>query len=182
MNWLHDLSYLFGGAFLANAVPHFVSGTLALNLSEPVRQAARRRSFLFDREMRSGDLRTSCSPIFSSSVSAPSMSHRADHVIAAGVGVLLIGVMSARTVRAFPRRQFAHWSHDGMSQGHVLARCAFTISWLWAGASFVSNVGSWMQRTAQDWLVLTERLPTTMRRRSASSWRCNSRRRFCFCL
>ncbi len=26
MNWLHDLSYFFGGAFLANAVPHFVSG------------------------------------------------------------------------------------------------------------------------------------------------------------
>ncbi|QAY94553.1 MFS transporter [Methylovirgula ligni] len=26
---------------------------------------------------------------------------------------------------------------------------------LWAGASLVSNVGSWMQRTAQDWLVLT---------------------------
>ena len=27
---------------------------------------------------------------------------------------------------------------------------------LWAGGSLVSNVGSWMQRTAQDWLVLTE--------------------------
>jgi MFS family permease len=27
---------------------------------------------------------------------------------------------------------------------------------LWAGGSLVSNVGSWMQRIAQDWLVLTE--------------------------
>ncbi len=27
---------------------------------------------------------------------------------------------------------------------------------LWAGGSLVSNVGTWMQRTAQDWLVLTE--------------------------
>jgi len=26
VNWLHDLSYFFGGLFLANAVPHFVSG------------------------------------------------------------------------------------------------------------------------------------------------------------
>jgi MFS family permease len=26
---------------------------------------------------------------------------------------------------------------------------------LWAGGAFVSNVGTWMQRTAQDWLVLT---------------------------
>lgn len=27
---------------------------------------------------------------------------------------------------------------------------------LWAGGSFVSNTGTWMQRTAQDWLVLTQ--------------------------
>ncbi len=26
MNWLHLVSYFFGGIFLANAVPHFVSG------------------------------------------------------------------------------------------------------------------------------------------------------------
>lgn len=27
---------------------------------------------------------------------------------------------------------------------------------LWASGSFVSNMGTWMQRTAQDWLVLTQ--------------------------
>ena len=27
---------------------------------------------------------------------------------------------------------------------------------LWAGGAIVSNVGTWMQRTAQDWVVLTE--------------------------
>ena len=27
---------------------------------------------------------------------------------------------------------------------------------LWAGGAFVSNVGTWMQRTAQDWIVLTQ--------------------------
>lgn len=27
---------------------------------------------------------------------------------------------------------------------------------VWAGGAIVSNVGTWMQRTAQDWLVLTE--------------------------
>jgi MFS family permease len=27
---------------------------------------------------------------------------------------------------------------------------------LWAGGAIVSNVGTWMQRTAQDWIVLTE--------------------------
>ena len=27
---------------------------------------------------------------------------------------------------------------------------------IWAGGAFVSNIGTWVQRTAQDWLVLTE--------------------------
>ena len=27
---------------------------------------------------------------------------------------------------------------------------------VWAGGAIVSNVGTWMQRTAQDWLVLTQ--------------------------
>ena len=27
---------------------------------------------------------------------------------------------------------------------------------VWAAGGLVSNVGTWMQRTAQDWLVLTE--------------------------
>ena len=26
MRWYHDVSYFFGGAFLANAVPHYVNG------------------------------------------------------------------------------------------------------------------------------------------------------------
>ncbi|WP_242393237.1 hypothetical protein [Anaeromyxobacter oryzisoli] len=26
MRWYHDLAYFFGGAFLANAVPHYVNG------------------------------------------------------------------------------------------------------------------------------------------------------------
>ena len=35
MNWLHLLSYFFGGVFLANAVPHFVSGTLGRPFQTP---------------------------------------------------------------------------------------------------------------------------------------------------
>src|SRR5580692_4860090 len=27
---------------------------------------------------------------------------------------------------------------------------------IWAAGSLVSNIGTWMQRTAQDWLVLTQ--------------------------
>lgn len=35
MNWLHDLSYFFGGIFLANAIPHFVSGTMGRPFQSP---------------------------------------------------------------------------------------------------------------------------------------------------
>lgn len=35
MTWLHLASYLFGGAFLANAVPHFVSGMIGRPFQTP---------------------------------------------------------------------------------------------------------------------------------------------------
>jgi len=35
MNWLHDLAYLFGGAFASNAVPHFVSGVMGRPFQSP---------------------------------------------------------------------------------------------------------------------------------------------------
>lgn len=34
-NWLHLVSYFFGGAFLANAVPHVTSGTLGRPFQSP---------------------------------------------------------------------------------------------------------------------------------------------------
>ena len=35
MNWLHLVSYFFGGIFLANAVPHCVSGMLGQPFQSP---------------------------------------------------------------------------------------------------------------------------------------------------
>jgi hypothetical protein len=35
MEWLHCTSYLFGGAFLSNAIPHFVSGVLGRPYQTP---------------------------------------------------------------------------------------------------------------------------------------------------
>ena len=35
MNWLHLVSYFFGGLFLANAVPHFVSGVMGKPFQTP---------------------------------------------------------------------------------------------------------------------------------------------------
>ncbi|MGD0445359.1 MAG: hypothetical protein ABSA39_15595 [Edaphobacter sp.] len=35
MNWLHLVSYFFGGIFLANAIPHLVSGTMGQPFQSP---------------------------------------------------------------------------------------------------------------------------------------------------
>jgi hypothetical protein len=35
MVWLHDLAYFFGGVFLANAVPHTVSGMMGRPFQSP---------------------------------------------------------------------------------------------------------------------------------------------------
>ncbi len=35
MMWLHDLAYFFGGVFLANAVPHYVSGMMGRPFQSP---------------------------------------------------------------------------------------------------------------------------------------------------
>ena len=35
MNWLWLLSYFFAGAFAANSIPHFVSGTMGLPFQTP---------------------------------------------------------------------------------------------------------------------------------------------------
>ena len=35
MNWLHLVSYFFGGLFLANVVPHFVSGVMGKPFQSP---------------------------------------------------------------------------------------------------------------------------------------------------
>ena len=35
MEWLHFVSYFFGGAFLTNAVPHFVAGAMGKPFQSP---------------------------------------------------------------------------------------------------------------------------------------------------
>lgn len=38
VNWLHDLSCFFGGIFLANAIPHSVSGMMGRPFQSPFAQ------------------------------------------------------------------------------------------------------------------------------------------------
>jgi len=100
MNWLQDLAYLFGGAFLSNAVPHFVSGVMGQPFQSP-----------FAKPPGQGLSSSTVNVLwgFANFVIAYLLLARVGHfdlqapdqVIAAGVGILLMGVMAARSFGRF---------------------------------------------------------------------------------
>jgi hypothetical protein len=51
---------------------------------------------------------------------------------------------------------------------------------VWSAGAPVSNIGTWMQRVAQDWLVLTQ-LTHHNASMWESSWRCSLHRTFFCC-
>ena len=109
MNWIHSVSYFFGGAFLTNAVPHFVSGVMGLPFQSPFAKPPGKGlssstvnvlwgfsnlivGYLLVCRVGNFDLRS------------------ATHVVSLGLGVFLIGLMSARSFGRF---------HGGNSPGDV---------------------------------------------------------------
>jgi hypothetical protein len=100
MNWLQDLAYLFGGAFLSNAVPHFVSGVMGQPFQSP-----------FAKPPGQGLSSSTVNVLwgFANFIIAYLLLARVGHfdlqapdqVIAVGVGVLLMGVMAARSFGRF---------------------------------------------------------------------------------
>jgi hypothetical protein len=106
MDWLHDVSYLFGGALLANAVPHFVSGMTGRPFQSP-----------FARPPGKGLSSSTVNVIwgFANFVIAYLLIarvgnfdlHAADHVIAVGGGRSSYRFDGRALVWTVPRRQFA---------------------------------------------------------------------------
>jgi hypothetical protein len=100
MDWLHDLSYLIGGAFAANGVPHFASGVMGRPFQSP-----------FAKPPGQGLSSSTVNVLwgFANFVIAYLLIARvghfdpraADHVIALGAGVLSMSVMCARLFGRF---------------------------------------------------------------------------------
>jgi len=100
MNWLHDLAYLFGGAFFANAVPHFVSGVMGRPFQSPFAKPSGRGLSSSTVNMLWGFANFVVAYLLIARVGQ--FDPRAtDQVIAAGLGVLLIGLLSARMFGRF---------------------------------------------------------------------------------
>jgi hypothetical protein len=97
---LHDLAYFFGGAFLANAVPHYVSGIMGRSFQSP-----------FAKPPGKGLSSSTVNVLwgFGNLVIAYCLIVRvgqfdiraADHIASLGLGFLLMGVMAARTFGQF---------------------------------------------------------------------------------
>lgn len=95
MNWLLLVSYFFGGAFAANAVPHFVSGTMGRPFQSP-----------FAKPPGEGLSSSTVNVVwgFFNAVAAYLLVARVGafdprstgHVFAFGSGAFLIGIVSAR--------------------------------------------------------------------------------------
>ena len=100
MNWLDDVSYLFGGAFLSNAVPHFVSGVMGQPFQSPFAKPPGKGLSSSTVNVLWGFANFVVAYLLIIRVGAFDL-RAADQVSALGAGVLLIGVMAARSFGRF---------------------------------------------------------------------------------
>jgi hypothetical protein len=108
MEWSHYASFFFGGVFLTNAVPHFVSGVMGRPFQSPF---ARPRG-----QGLSSSIVNVLWGFFNLAVGYALVCrvgyfdlHSTDHVIALGLGVLLMGMITAHLFGRF---------HGGNSPGN----------------------------------------------------------------
>jgi hypothetical protein len=100
MGWLHDLAYLFGGAFLANAVPHFVSGVMGRPFQSPFAKPRGEGLSSSVVNVLWGSFNLAVGYVLLCRVGQFDL-HSTDHVVALGLGVLLMGVITARLFGRF---------------------------------------------------------------------------------
>ena len=150
MNWLDLIAYFFGGAFLTNAIPHIVAGSMGepfqspfatprgeglststvnilwgfFNLAVGYRARLPRRRFRtarYRRRRRALPRRPLDRPVPGAPLRTLSRRQRTP-------------ANMIRTFRSLENHNYR----------------------IWAAGALVSNIGTWMQRAAQDWLVLTQ--------------------------
>lgn len=95
MNWLHDLSYFFGGVFLTNAIPHFVSGTMGRPFQSPFAKPPGQGLSSSTVNVIWGFINFIAAYLLIVCVGRFDM-HDAQSMIALGLGALLISLQSAR--------------------------------------------------------------------------------------
>lgn len=100
MEWLHDVSYFFGGLFLSNAVPHFVSGVMGRAFQSPFAKPSGVGLSSSTVNVLWGWFNLVIGYLLVCRVGKFDL-RATDHVAALGVGILLMGVMAAWTFGRF---------------------------------------------------------------------------------
>lgn len=95
MSWLYDLAYLFGGAFLSNGVPHFTSGVMGRPFQSPFAKPPGKGLSSSTVNVVWGWANFVVAYLLIACVGSFDI-HAPDQVIAAGLGVLVLGLVSAR--------------------------------------------------------------------------------------
>jgi hypothetical protein len=107
MQWTHLVSYFFGAAFLTNAVPHLVSGVMGRPFQSPFAKPPGQGLSSSTVNVLWGFFNLAVGYVLTCRVGDFDL-RSTDHVIAAGLGILLIGIFSARHFGRF---------HGGNSPG-----------------------------------------------------------------
>ena len=95
MPWLHYVSYFFGGAFLTNAIPHFVSGLTGRAFQSPFANPPGRGLSSSTVNVLWAFFNLVVAYVLICRVGAFDLRATAD-VIPAGLGILLMSLVSAR--------------------------------------------------------------------------------------
>jgi hypothetical protein len=95
MNWLSLVSYFLGGAFAGNAVPHFVSGTMGRSFQSPFAKPPGQGLSSAMVNVVWGFFNAVVGYLLVVHVGAFNP-RAATHVLAFGLGALLISIFSAR--------------------------------------------------------------------------------------
>jgi hypothetical protein len=100
MQWIDDALYFFGGAFLANAVPHFVSGVMGRPFQRPFAQLRGEGLSSSTVNVLWGFFNLVAGYVLTCRVGDFDL-HATDHVVALGLGVLLMALLTARLFGRF---------------------------------------------------------------------------------
>ena len=101
--WIHYVSYFFGGAFLANAIPHFVSGIMGRPVQSPFAKPPGEGLSSSTVNVLWGALNIVVGYVLVLRVGAFDL-RSLSHVLAAGLGAISMALMLARGFGRF---------HDG---------------------------------------------------------------------
>ena len=100
MNWLHDVSYFFGGAFLINAVPHLVSGVMGRPFQSPFAKPPGQGLSSSTINVLWGFFNLAVGYVLTCRVGDFDL-RSTEHVVASALGILLMGIIMARRFGRF---------------------------------------------------------------------------------